>query len=1767
MTILTGTGLGNTSIQSIFTSGTALFQATGDTSFTVTNQNTLASVTVNGSGFTYTSTVIAGTTYYQLTAGTITSVSYTDNNHGPSSQTWTGLNVSAATAFNDLLDQTAFPNDFFSGDDIFNWTAANSTAGLPGLYGYGGNDTFNVGDWDHALGNYRIDGGIGTDTLHLTGGVTSNFDFNYNLSSLTHLFANQGYSNFYVTNVETITLGAGYDYALQVATGFVTSGQTVTVDGSALGASNHLIFSTATAFPTAITSGNLNLIGGAGDDALQGSGGVTTYNGGAGNDTAAFTPSQQSPSGGITANLSIAGLQNFGTGWGSGTFISIENLIGSGLNDTLTGNASDNFLYGIQGTDTLDGGAGNDTAVFRNARSAYTFSYAGHTVTVTDSNFGGTTATLTNIENAQFSDQTIQLFAPIVTTTNQRVAASQTFSMASLFTANNPDGDPITEYMLWDGTPDPNSGHFVLNGVVQASNTVIDITAAQLSQLTFVTGTVSDNIQVRTAAGTWWSAQYNDPWAPFTFGPTTDRAPSVLTNNRSANHFSQIAMYQMVSLGDADGDPIIEYQLYDGTSDPNSGHWVVNNVVQAAGTVIDLTPTQFAQTHFVAGSVGDNLQMRAYDGFQWSAPDAGPWSPFTISVPPNSAPYLYSSTQVGRPGQSISLQLMINTSAVGDADNDPLTRYQLYDATNAPNSGYWVINGVVQSANMTLDVSGVQIAQTSFVVGSVADNLQMRVWDGYTWSAADTAPWAPFTVNPLPDNKPFVVTTSTVVGKNQSIAFSNSIVDIFDPDGDPITAYQIYDATSSPASGHFVVNGVAQAAGQTITLTPAQWAQTSFMTGTVSDNLQIRAFDGQLWSAADTANWSPFTLSVPANLPPVMSPQNLAGPANSALPFASLVNVSDPDGDTITRYQLYDVTNGAGSGFFVVNGQVQAAGTTIDITAAQAAQTFFVVGTIAGDQLQIRAFDGQAWSDADTAPWAPFNVGPTSNSPPVVSTSNITRSRGQTVTGASLFGVTDADGDTITQYQLLDSTTDPNSGHFVVNGSVKAAGTVFTISAAQLAQTTFVTGTVADALQVRAFDGTSWSAADVVPWSPFTLAVTNTAPVLTTNPVTSAGNRTLALSSLITVSDADGDAITRYQLRDNSTGATSGHFVVNNVVQAAGTVIDITAAQAAQTSFITGSAGDNLEIRAFDGNAWSAADVGPWAPFAVSITVNHAPSLTTFDRTLAAGQSMTLANLITVNDVDADTMTRYQLYDATGNPASGHFMVNGVIQPSNITLDITAAQAALTTFVGGTVADNIQIRAYDGQAWSAADTANWAPFVISPPVNHAPVVTTGTVTALRGQTIALSNLIAVSDPDADTITRYQLYDNSSDPNSGHFVVNGQVQAARTTIDLTAAQAAQTSFVTGKVNDDLQIRAFDGIAWSAADTANWAPFTVTVPPNHAPVVTSTDMRVSAGQTIALSSLISISDADGDTMTRYQLYDNTSDPNSGHFTVNGQVQSARMTLDLTAAQAAQTSFVTGTVNDDLQIRVFDGLAWSAADTANWAPFTIGPAVNHAPALTTADTRVAAGQTVSLASLLSISDADGDSMTRYQLYDNTNDPNSGHFTVNGVTQLARMTLDLTAAQAAQTNFVTGTVNDDLQIRVFDGKVWSAADTANWAPFTIGPTVNHAPVVTTGTVNTTPGQTLALSSLISVSDADSDTMTRYQLWDDTNAPNSGHFVVNGVTQGARTVIDITASQLNQTSFVTGALGDALQIRAFDGKAWSAADSAVWAPFQVNVS
>ena len=87
------------------------------------------------------------------------------------------------------------------------------------------------------------------------------------------------------------------------------------------------------------------------------------------------------------------------------TTTNIENAIGGFGNDTIIGNGLDNLLKGRDGADSIDGGAGIDTAVFSGLRSAYTLT----PLSGTDVRVSGPdgTDTLKNIEKLKFDDITV----------------------------------------------------------------------------------------------------------------------------------------------------------------------------------------------------------------------------------------------------------------------------------------------------------------------------------------------------------------------------------------------------------------------------------------------------------------------------------------------------------------------------------------------------------------------------------------------------------------------------------------------------------------------------------------------------------------------------------------------------------------------------------------------------------------------------------------------------------------------------------------------------------------------------------------------------------------------------------------------------------------------------------------------------------------------------------------------------------------------------------------------------------------------------------------------------------------------------------------------------------------------------------------------------------------------------------------------------------------------------------------------------------------
>jgi hypothetical protein len=125
----------------------------------------------------------------------------------------------------------------------------------------------------------------------------------------------------------------------------------------------------------------------------------------------------------------------------------------------------------------------------------------------------------------------------------------------------------------------------------------------------------------------------------------------------------------------------------------------------------------------------------------------------------------------------------------------------------------------------------------------------MQASDGTLWSG-----WQGFVATAPLDRAPVVTAPNVTLTHNQSVAAS-TLFTVSDPDNDPITSYQFYDATGN---GHFVVNGVAQAASTIITVTAAQLAQTSYQVGGAADQLYVQASDGML-----SSGWQGFVVTPP----------------------------------------------------------------------------------------------------------------------------------------------------------------------------------------------------------------------------------------------------------------------------------------------------------------------------------------------------------------------------------------------------------------------------------------------------------------------------------------------------------------------------------------------------------------------------------------------------------------------------------------------------------------------------------------------------------------------------------------------------------------------------------------------------------------------------------------------------------------------------------------------------------------------------------------
>lgn len=315
----------------------------------------------------------------------------------------------------------------------------------------------------------------------------------------------------------------------------------------------------------------------------------------------------------------------------------IENVISGTGADTIIGNAANNTITGGGGADVIDGGAGTDTIVFSGAYADYNVAISGATTTVAA---GGVTATLTNVEYLQFSDQTVSAVvvntAPTATLSDLSMAVDAWHQIGNDVVYSDPENDAVTQYQFWDGhggnnsSGTTNSFWIQYSGYVDASSGYT-ITADQLSDVWLRSDSQAgaQNLWVRAYDGTDWGE-----WDIFTV--TTQAAggttPTATLEDLVVAPDAWNNIGDSVAYSDADGDSAVQYEIWDSQGGNNSNgtadsFWVLYNgyVDATSGYVIDASQLSDLWLRSDTAASDQTLWIRANDGSGW-----GSWDSFDL---------------------------------------------------------------------------------------------------------------------------------------------------------------------------------------------------------------------------------------------------------------------------------------------------------------------------------------------------------------------------------------------------------------------------------------------------------------------------------------------------------------------------------------------------------------------------------------------------------------------------------------------------------------------------------------------------------------------------------------------------------------------------------------------------------------------------------------------------------------------------------------------------------------------------------------------------------------------------------------------------------------------------------------------------------------------------------------------------------------------------------------------------------------------------------
>lgn len=498
---------------------------------------------------------------------------------------------------------------------------------------------------------------------------------------------------------------------------------------------------------------------------------------------------------------------------------------------------------------------------------------------------------------------------------------------------------------------------------------------------------------------------------------------------------------------------------------------------------------------------------------------------------------------------------------------------------------------------------------------------------------------------------PTIRLQAAVVEINGSVLVS-SFLNAFDTDGDPITLYEIRDDGTD--GGYFELNGFRQAPNQFFDVLPSQLNQLVYRGGNfkATETISVKVSDD-----TSTSNIRTTTVTT-GNSRPIAGGRNFRVKPGEQLSIAGLVSITDADGDGIRQYGFVDRSSGFDSGRFLLDGVEQFQANWFFLPSRDLSKVSYQAGTVGRrtETIGVMAYDGFSYSLVGE-----FSA--TTSAKPVISAGVENEVLvGQRLAASEIFQTSDADGDAIQHYFVVDRSIGVGGGYWEFKGQRQEQSRFFRVLQSELNQLFYVGGATSpqvENLGFMAYDGFEFS--DVVD-----LAVTTVSRPTVAPPVVLPGtaevqtNRAVRGDELFTAFDADGDPIDRYWLADRSTAALGGYFEVNGVRQPSARFFSVSAAEFETVRYVGGRYGvqtENIGVQVLAGGRLS--DV-------TDVTVTTLPNLNApvpelIDIRDRIGTTFQAEDLFTYTDVEDNPILRFGFYD--GETTGGFFTVNGVRQP------------------------------------------------------------------------------------------------------------------------------------------------------------------------------------------------------------------------------------------------------------------------------------------------------------------------------------------------------------------------------------------------------------------------------------------------------------------------------------------------------------------------